>query len=93
VPPHPAFFFFFFRDFSLCSLGYPRICYVDQSSLKLTDICLPVPPWDKAQLALKTRATTPGLTLPVLFGWHLSMPSEDLVPSVVLPRALQLLCS
>jgi hypothetical protein len=42
-------FFFFpsnvFRDgISLCSSGYPSTYSVDQAGLKLTEICLPVPP-------------------------------------------------
>jgi hypothetical protein len=41
-------FVFVFDRVSLCSLGCPETHFVDPAGLKLTEICLPLPPkcWD-----------------------------------------------
>lgn len=44
-----SFTFFFFKEsISLCSPNWPGNCDVDQTSLKLTEVCLTLPPecWD-----------------------------------------------
>jgi hypothetical protein len=40
------------RQVSLCSPGYPGTHYVDQASLKLTEVHLPLPPecWDERRV-------------------------------------------
>jgi hypothetical protein len=39
-----ALFLFFPDRVSLCNLGCPRTCCVDQAGLELTEIRLPLPP-------------------------------------------------
>lgn len=62
VQPSHMFFFFYFsfplKQVLLCSPGWPRTLLVDQPSLKVTEVCLPLLPE-----YLKTRTTTPSLTL------------------------------
>lgn len=50
-------FFFFLKDgILLYGPGCLRILYVDQAGLKVTEICLPLPP----KGGLKVGATSPG---------------------------------